>query len=509
MSPSGTPLVELCDVSKRFDEHLVLDRVSLQVRAGEVHVLAGENGAGKSTIVKILAGIYGDYSGSMLLEDGPVRFAGPIDARRAGIAVIHQELSLVPAMTVADNVLLGREPCGPLAMLRRRLRDEQARRALESVGLSLSTDAIVEDLPLATRQLVEIAKAMGSDARVLIMDEPTSALSAPQARVLFERIAALRQQGYAFVFITHRLEEVYRIADRITVLRDGRVLECAPAGELGPARLVALLAAGSERSAPAAGVEPGDVVLEVAGLSLELQGRAGSPELCDVSLAVRRGEILGLAGLQGAGNSLLLHAVFGALGDRVRGRVRLCGKSFAPESPAASLARGVVLLPADRATTGLLRNLDVTSNATLASLDRFSPNGWLRPAREHDAVAAVAAELRLDAPSLTASVADLSGGNQQKLLLARCLLCAPALLLLDDPTRGVDIAAKADIHGVLRRLASSGTAILLVSAELDELLALSDRVAVLHRGRLVAELRGEALTRERVIAAALGHDEAA
>jgi len=453
------PILEARGVSKSFGEHAVLRDVSFSLDAGEVHVLAGENGAGKSTLIKILAGAIGDHRGEILLDGKPMRFRSPDEARRAGVSTIYQELSLVPAMSIVDNLFLGRERRGQRAI---------AESTLREMGIEAEVDRAVEELPLAVQQLVEIAKALLSGARVVIMDEPTSALGEREVETLFSRIDALRASGRAILFISHKMEEIYRIADRITVLRDGVIAGTSTKSELPQDRLIEWML--------------GRALDEQASRHERTQNEecALPVRVEEKTFDVRRGEIVGLAGLQGSGCSELLTECF--------------------DDPRASLAKGIVFLPNDRKEKGIVPELDVIENATLGSMNTL----WIRHDQERAAVEKKTKELRLSAPSLETPVRALSGGNQQKVLLARCLLAKPKVLLLDEPTRGVDIGAKSDIHRLLRDLSNEGVGILMASSEMEELLALCHRIVVMHRGRVATILEREDATRENILRAAMG-----
>jgi len=501
------PLVATRNIRKSFGTVEVLHGVDFEVLPGEVHVLAGENGAGKSTLIRILSGVYDDYGGDVLVEGRPRRLAHPKDAVRAGIATIHQELSLVPTMSVADNLFLGRE-------LRRRFgrvdfaaQEREAARILAEMALEFPPRLLVAELPLSSQQLLEIARALARDARLLILDEPTSALREHEAATLFARLDELRRRGRGIVYITHRLEEIYRLADRITVLRDGRVVGTAAPADLPPRELVRWMVGREPGGGPAAaGARPEGPALEVDGLSVAHPEVAGRLQVQDISFTLGRGEILGLAGLQGSGASEVLHALFGALGTRASGRAALLGEPLPMRDPRTAASRGVMLLTNDRKATGLAPDLSVTHSVSLTSLPRLSGTlGWVRRRAEAEAVERVTRGLRLGVPSLAAPVWTLSGGNQQKVCLARCLLPEPRVLLLDEPTRGIDVGAKADIYALMREWVGAGIAILLITSEMEELLALSDRILVMHRGRLAAEFPRAEATKERVLAAAMGH----
>jgi ribose transport system ATP-binding protein len=518
---SPEPLVSLRGIRKSFGPVEILHAVDFDVLPGEVHVLAGENGAGKSTLVNILSGVYADFTGELVLGGRSRRFSVPAQAVDAGVATIHQELSLIPSMTVADNLFLGREVVGRWGRVAFAFQEAEARRILDDAGLDVSPRRLVAELPVSVQQMLEIVRALAWDARILVLDEPTSALAEREVDALFARLGSLRDRGRGIVYITHRMEEIYRLADRITVLRDGVRVATAPAQELSPDELVTLMvgravtrlrrkdsAAEGARQAGAAGRAP---ALEVRALTvahpLPELARAGRVVVNDVSFTLAAGEVVGLAGLQGSGASDVLHAVFGALGKRAWGEMRLFGAPYAPSNPGEALRAGVALLTADRKGLGLAPWLSVTHSVSLSSLDRFSRTlGWLRRRQERDAVAELTRGFHLSAPSLDAPVRALSGGNQQKAYLARCLMVEPRVLLLDEPTRGIDVGAKADVYALVRDWTARGISIVLITSEMEELFLLSDRILVLHRGRISAELEGAVATKDAVLAAAMGVD---
>lgn len=491
-------LLELAHVSKAFGPTRALSAVSFGVRAGEVHVVAGGNGAGKSTLIKILSGAIADYQGELRIGGRAVRFREPQAAVRAGVATLHQELSLLPALPVLDNLLLG-ERRRLFSAWRGSARIDECRDLLQRVGLSVDPTRRVETLGLSERQLVELARALGHAASVLVLDEPTSSLAEPEAERLFDQIAELRSQGKGVVFISHRLDEIFRVADRITVLRDGQVVFSGPASELDEASLVEKMAG---RALDAAEVttprERSRVMLAVSRLGVR-------PWLADLSFEVGEGEILGVAGLQDSGASDLLRALCGAAFRR--GDVTLNGRPFAPASPRTALAHGVCFLARDRSES-VFPARPITENVTLSSLGRLFPSGVLGVGRERALTARATEPMGLIAPSLAAPAGALSGGNQQKVALARCLLAEPKVLLLDDPTRGIDVAAKADVHRLVRQAAARGTSVLVASSDFDELLTLCDRILVLFRGEQRAVLGSEELDRARLLALAMGAEAA-
>jgi ribose transport system ATP-binding protein len=476
----------------------VLEDVSLELRPGEVHALVGENGAGKSTLAKILAGLVRPDSGRITLRGAPFAPRSRGEARSLGIAIVHQELSAIPTLTVAETLFLDRLPARGGFIDTKRLR-AQARDVLEMVGMGgLHPDRLVGSLGLGHLQLVEIAAALARRCDVLLLDEPTAALNPREAEVLFAQMTRLRTTGTALVLITHRLEEVARIADVVSVLRDGRRVATRPAAELPRDEIVRLMV-GRPLTEATVGREtkPGPVALRVEGLS--------GFRFHDVSFEVRQGEILGLAGLMGAGRTELLRAVFGA-DPAVAGRVCV-GSSATPAriaSPSDAVRLGLAFLTEDRKTQGLLLPSSVRTNVTLGSLPRAAGLfGYVRAAVEDGLARPVVESLGVRARSLDQPVAELSGGNQQKVLLGRALLRDPAVLLVDEPTRGVDVGARAEVHRLLRGLAGRGKAIVVASSEIDELFALADRILVLARGRVTASFARGEWSAELVMSAAV------
>ena len=497
-------LVRMSGVDKRFGSVQVLQDVGLEILAGEVHVLAGENGAGKSTLIKILAGVHTDFEGTIEIDGQPVRPDSPLAANALGVAVIYQELSLVPSMSVADNIFLGRPRTNRVGLVDDRSQASEASRLLGQLGVELDVSDHVEQLPIGAQQLIEIAKALSYDAKVIVMDEPTSALSAPEVERLFALIEQLKARGCGIVYITHKMEEIERIADRITVLRDGRLVGSAPAAQLPPAKLVEWMV-GREvdqqfpRHVPHIGRER----LRVEDFTVE-GGRGAKPVVDRVGFSVRAGEILGIGGLQGSGASELLLGLFGAYGNRTRGRVWLNEKPVRIGSPRQAIDHRLAMLTNDRKATGLVLSMSVIANATLGDLRRLSTGGWRSTRREREATAALSESLHLRAASLEMDVGELSGGNQQKVALAKWLQTDPQVLLLDEPTRGVDVGAKHEVYQLMNEWTSRGIAIILITSEMPELLAMSDRIIVMHRGQITAKLDRDEATADRVLEAAMG-----
>jgi ABC-type sugar transport system ATPase subunit len=484
-------------LTKDFPGVRALDGVSFEVRQGEVHALAGANGAGKSTLMRILSGAERPDAGEILMHGRPVRFRSPHDALRAGVAMMHQELQPFPAMSVAENIAMGREPArGPLGWLDKAAMRRQARDLLKRLEAGIEPDRIMGTLTAAEMQTVEIAKALAWDSRVLIMDEPTSAISSREAEALFRIIGELAGRGVAVVYISHKMDEIFRLAARITVLRDGRRVATRPAAELNPESLIALMV-GRELSAPQAGGQPptGELALEVRELR-----QAGAFE--GVSFSIRRGEILGMAGLMGAGRTAVGCALAG-IEPASAGEIRVSGRPVRIRNPRDAIACGIAWVSEDRKGFGIVPRLGVKENITLASLRRFCYGPVIRRREEEQAAAAQAQALSIKTAGLDRPVQTLSGGNQQKVVLARGLLAEPQILILDEPTRGIDVAAKAEIHGLIRRLAGGGRAVLLISSETEELLALSHRILVMRQGRISGELEAQGAAAAQILRLAM------
>jgi ribose transport system ATP-binding protein len=499
-------LLKMQQIVKSFGPVPVLLDVTFELGTGEVHVLAGENGAGKSTLIKILSGSYQDYSGEIRLNGEAVCFRSPQEATSRGITVIHQEMSLINSLSVVENIVLGHPGAGP--WINRRAEIERARRSLLELGLDLDLRRKVEEYPLATRQMIEIAKALSSDARIVIMDEPTSALNVPEIEKLFAVIKGLKQRGCGIVYISHRMEEIYRIGDRITVLRDGRNAGTESLSELSPHRLIQWMVGReiSEQFPPRA-PRLGQKRLEVRNFFVPDPAGIRPFALSDVSFEVRSGEILGIAGLEGSGKTELLKALFGAYGPVTRGSVLLDEKPLEVRTPAVAISQGLALLTNDRKETGLIPSFDLARNITAASIKAFSSGGWVHQKEEEEASRSFVRRLGIRCSSVRQEVMTLSGGNQQKVMLARWLQTRPKMLLLDEPTRGVDVGAKHDIYELVNECTDAGMGVLLITSELPELLALSDRIMVLHRGRIMVLVPAHEASAENVLSAAMGGGE--
>jgi ABC-type sugar transport system ATPase subunit len=481
------------NISKRFGAVQALDGVSLTVRAGTVHALVGENGAGKSTLMKILAGVHRPDGGSVRVLGHAWTPSGPAEALSGGVAMIHQELSLAADMTVAENVYLGREPRGWLpGTVDHRAMIECTRRLAQARGFEIDPCAQVEELSVADRQIVEVLRALARDASILVMDEPTSALGHDEAEAMLGLARSLGEAGVTVIYISHRLGEVMSLAEEVTVLRDGRSVHTGPVAGLEVADVVRHMVGRELRDFyPPRSVELGPVRLSVEGLATE-------SGLAEISFVARAGEVVGFAGLVGAGRTALARALFGVEPSSA-GSITFDDRPLVLCGPADAWAAGMMYVTEDRARSGLCLGLPAAWNVTLPCLRQLGMSRLIRPARENRLVSDTAARLSLRWAGPEAPASSLSGGNQQKLLLARALLADSQLIILDEPTRGIDIAAKADIYRLLGELAAAGKTILLISSELPELLGVTDRLLVMRRGRLAGELRTAAATPETVM----------
>jgi rhamnose transport system ATP-binding protein len=495
-------LLRATDISKSFAGVHALQHVSFELHTGEVHALVGENGAGKSTLIKIITGAHQADEGTLEINGRLIAENSPLISRSLGIAAIYQQPALFPDLTVAENIALGLEPRGGWRVVRWGGRHRRARDLLDRVGASIDPDTFVSHLTMPEQQLVEIARALGADARILIMDEPTASLSEREVEQLFRVIRDLRGHGAGIIYISHRLDELFQVADRVTVLRDGRTVDTRPMTAVDRAELIRLMV-GREITVifPKREVPKGDTVLELRGVGCRELGVRG------VSLTVRAGEIVGLAGLVGAGRTELARVLFG-LSPADVGEILLRGRPVVIDSPTAAVRLGLAYVPEDRRRHGVILEMPVAANASLAILKKIATLGWLDFARERDLAASFVRRLGIKTASVDAPVGELSGGNQQKVAVARWLATDPAVLILDEPTQGVDVGAKAEIHRLMGELAERGLAILMISSELPEVLGMSDRVVVMHAGTVAGTLDRAAATQEQVLALALGHSVA-
>jgi ABC-type sugar transport system ATPase subunit len=497
------PLISIEHVTKRFPGVVALNDVSFDVREGELHAIVGENGAGKSTLMKILAGVIPDFEGRLLLRGEPVQFRGTRDAEEAGIAIIHQELNLVENLSAAANVFLGREKRTFLGLLDDRGMEEAAGRLLRELECNVPPSRRVAELRVGDQQLVEIAKALALETDVLIMDEPTSALTEAEVARLYRVIERLRARGVTILYISHKMDEVFRLADRITVLRDGRLMRTLNKMETNP-RAVAHLMVGREiESVNLADTRrAGEIVLEVKDLWLPWTGHARRWRLEGISFTLRRGEILGFAGLMGAGRTELLESLFGASPEPPRGRILLEGQPVTFRHPAEARQAGMALVTEDRKRLGLFADMTVRENVTLCTLAEATAAGVVLPGRERQLAAGMVRQLGVKTAGVDAAITSLSGGNQQKAIIGRWLLTRPKVLLLDDPTRGVDVGAKAELYRLMDRLCGEGLGIIVTSSELPELLTVCDRILVLREGRLTGAFTRQEATEQRIMEAA-------
>jgi ribose transport system ATP-binding protein len=494
--------IETVGVTRAFSGNRVLDRVDLGVRSGEIHALIGENGAGKTTLMRILSGADTDYDGEVRLRGSPVRFTGPRDAEDHGLAMIYQELNLIPELTVAENVYLGREPVNALGLVDFERMRADAEQILERLDFGHAADVPVYDLRVGEQQIVEIARALSRNASVLIMDEPTSVLTEAEAGNLFRLVKSLQRDGVTIIYISHRLDEIDALADRVTALRDGVLIGTRTVRDTGRAELIHMMV-GREiedlyRRAPAARME---VVLGVEDLWLGNTSAYANRDvlLRGVSFEVRAGEIFGLGGLLGAGRSEILQAIFGAAQGWRHGRIRLDGAEVDCRTPAHAMSAGIAFVTEDRKSSGLVLSLDVAINIGLASIATRSPGGVIRKTREWALAEQLVERLGIRVRGLDQEVGTLSGGNQQKVVLAKWLATHPRVLLLDEPTRGVDVGAKADIYRILAELAEQGIAIVLVSSDLEELVHLANRVLIIREGAAVALLEPDEIRQQIIL----------
>ncbi|MBK8933604.1 MAG: sugar ABC transporter ATP-binding protein [Chloroflexi bacterium] len=493
-----TPILRMSGISKSFPGVKALQEVHFEVARGEIHALVGENGAGKSTLMKILTGAYRPDSGQIAWHGRPVTIASPSDSQTLGISMIHQELSLLPYLTVGQNIFLGREPQGRLpGFINWQALYAQAQELLERLSLDVKPRAEARELSIAQQQMVEVAKALSLQADLIAMDEPTSSLTDVETEVLFTMMRALKAQGVAIVFISHRLEEVFEITDRVTVLRDGRHIDTRPTADLTRDKIVELMV-GRELGNiyPYHPTEQRDLVLEVSDLC---DGR----ELKNVSFQLHGGEILGIAGLIGAGRTALAETLFG-IRPATGGHIKLAGQPSKIRSPKQAIQHGLGFVPEDRKQQGLFLNMAVRENITMSGMGLVTNAGFVDNKKANGLAQKFVEKLDVRTPNLRQNIRNLSGGNQQKVIIARWLTLSPRILILDEPTRGVDVGAKAEIHALMRQLAEQGVGVLMISSELPEVLGVSDRILVMHEGRITGELSRDEATQDQIMVAATG-----
>ncbi len=493
----ATPVFRLRNATKRFGGVTAVEEVTFDLRSGEVHALMGENGAGKSTLMKIVHGLYPPDEGTLEVDGEVVEFSTPRDAEAAGIAMIPQELDLFPELTIAENLFVGRRRLRTRwGTLDQNAMRAEARQRLRSLGVELDVTAALKRLSAANQQIVAIARALVGEAKAVVMDEPTASLTEREVQQLFKIISELTSSGVGVVYISHRMDEIFKISDRVTVLRDGRHISTAPASELDAEELVRLMVG-----------RPLNELFtrtphDLKEIGLEVRGLSRSGEFEDVGFVLRRGEILGLAGLVGAGRSELAQTIFGIRVPEA-GEIRIDGEEVTIRSPHAAMERGIFYVPEERRSQGLILPFSIKNNITLSILDRISRFGFV-PRSEQQTADRFAEGLSIRGASITDPVSRLSGGNQQKVVLAKSLAREPSILLLDEPTRGVDVGAKSEIYRLIDDLAKEGKAILFISSELEEVLSMSDRILVMREGSLTGEFKREEATQENVMTAATG-----
>jgi rhamnose transport system ATP-binding protein len=489
---SGEYILELKNITKRFSGVEVLHQVPYQLRPGEVHALLGENGAGKSTLIKVITGIHQPEEGEIFLNGERVQFADTRESRQAGIAAIYQELSLFPDLDVAENIFVGRQPTAAGGRIDWRRLYKEAGELLTSLGVQLDLKQKARSLSIAQQQMVEIARAFSINAHILIMDEPTSSLTLNEVADLFRLVRRLREQGTAIIFISHRLEELFEIADRVTVLRDGSYIGTRNMEEVTRDELIRMMVGRTITNLfPKQDVQAGDVVLRVENLT-----REGVFE--DVSFELHAGEILGMAGLIGAGRTDVARAIFG-VEPPTSGKIEINGQAIEIRSPQQAIELGLAYVPEDRQAHGLVPPMNIIANLSLPTLDEYVRRGWLQAKAEQTAAYEMAQKMELRANNIWQKVRELSGGNQQKVVLGKWLATKPHILILDEPTRGIDVGTKAAVHELMSDLAAEGIAILMISSELPEVVGMSDRVLVMREGHMTATLSRAEATQEKIL----------
>ena len=494
---TAAPVLKMSHIGKTFPGVVALNDVDFELRRGEVHILLGENGAGKSTLMKILSGAYQKTAGEIRLDGSDIEIKNPKHAQELGISIIYQEFNLIPHLTVGENIFLGREPARLPGVIDQRAVFQQATHALSALGLTLNPRKLVKELRVAEQQMVEVAKALSLDARILIMDEPTAALTEHEIKELFATIRSLKEKGVAIVYISHRMEELFEIGDRVTVLRDGRSVGTYDVPQMTKSELIRLMVNRELTDLfPKEKVARGPEVLRVEGLSTQTG-------LKDVTFSLHKGEVLGISGLLGAGRTELARAIFG-LDKITSGTIYLEGSSRKLDSPRRAINAGIGFLTEDRKSQGLVLPLSVKENLCLSSVDKFSRWGVMNPKQEQQAGERYVKELRIRTPSLNQKVVFLSGGNQQKVVLSKWLCSEAEIFIFDEPTRGVDVGAKTEIYQLMNRLTASGVAIIMISSELLEVLGMSDRILVMRGGRVTGEFSAAEATQERILQCALG-----
>lgn len=492
------------DISKSFPGVRALKEVSCDFYAGQVNAVVGENGAGKSTLMKVICGIYTDFEGHITLEGEPVAFSNPREAERRGIAIIHQELNLIPQLTVGENIFLGREPVTRLGLIDYRKMYSDSREILKRLKLDVEPDTPVSKLRVGQQQIVEIAKALSSNARVLIMDEPTSAISEHEIDILFDLIASLKEQDVTLIYISHKLDELFRIADYVNILRDGKLIDSCRMQDMTRDEIVRkMVGRDIEEFFVKEQAELGEEILRVTDLTLRHPTRPDGYLVKQVNFSVKSGEVLGIFGLMGAGRSELLECIFGVRPGESTGEIFLDGEKVRIGSPHAAIRAGIALVPEDRALEGLILGMSVSRNISLADIQNVERSGFLNPRIEKKLAAKYIEQLNIKTPSPQQIVEYLSGGNQQKVVVAKWLATNPRILMLDEPTRGIDVNAKNEIYRLISDLANAGLGIIVVSSELPEILSIADRILVLSEGRKTGEFSQDQASEEVLMKAAI------
>ena len=487
----GKVILEIRNIVKRFPGVLALNNVSLKIYEGEAMALLGENGAGKSTLMKVLTGVYQRDEGTILYNGREVNYTNARQAQEDGIAIIHQELNLIPRMKVYENIFLGREVRKKTGALDKKYMIQRSRELLEEVRMNIDPNALISSLSIAQQQMVEIAKALLVDAKVIVMDEPTDALPDEEVESLFNIIRTLKQKQKGIVYISHRLKEIFEICEHATILRDGQFIAEKPVSELTQDSLISMMVGRSlDQQFPYMEMKLGDVVFSVKGLTNALVN--------DISFDVRRGEVLGITGLVGAGRTELAQTIYG-LHEWHEGEITLNGKKVHPANPNQAIREGIYYMTEDRKRNGLVLIMDVRRNTSLSALDKISKFGKINERLERKICADYIQKINIKTPSQNQKVRNLSGGNQQKVVLSKALMTEPEVLILDEPTRGIDVGAKKEIYNLINQLKQEGKAIIMISSEMPEILGMSDRILVLHEGRCKGELSRAEATQERIM----------
>ena len=497
-SPTNQSVIlRMTHLSKNFPGVIALDDVYFDLVKGEVHILLGENGAGKSTLVKILSGAYRKTSGQIFLDGEEVDIRNPRHAKALGISTIYQEFNLVPHLTAGENIFLGQEPIWRMGIIERKRLFSAAQELLNNLGIKINARSLVKELGVAQQQMVEVAKALSLEAKILIMDEPTSALTEPEIEELFATIHRLTNQGVSVIYISHRLEELFAIGDRVTILRDGKHIGTYPIAKVTRPELIRMMVNRElKEQFPKQKAQKGEEILRLEGLNKK-------DELHEIFLSLYQGEVVGIAGLLGSGRTALARVIFGV--DKIdSGEMYINGRRYDIHSPRNAINLGIGFLTEDRKSQGLVLNLSVKDNVCLPSLDRFSRFGFVNQKKEYRATDRYIKELHIKTPSLNQKVMFLSGGNQQKVVLSKWLCSQADIFIFDEPTRGIDVGSKVEIYQLMNQLTAAGVAILMISSDLPEILGMSDRILVMHRGRITADFSAEQATQEKILQFALG-----